>query len=210
MFEPLEPDTTIALRLLYSQNLQFCHEHHLKFCLLDFQKSDEECYLVLAQDPYYVLFFEYYHRTVHILHVPIPTYICEAMIQLMYLKFSYIIFPSPTHHAPPLPNSTQIQINTKLNYVISICKVHYPLHQDEWRIIKEKSCFPVHIGFGFKIQGVGIFPSQIGRCINKFIICQDYHYQPMLLHGMFASLTFSLLISSSSPPSQIFLPLHKS
>lgn len=38
-------------------------------------------------------------------------------------------------------------------------------------MMREKSCLPVHKGRGFRIAGVGIFPSHEGRNINRFIIC---------------------------------------
>ena len=38
-------------------------------------------------------------------------------------------------------------------------------------MMSEKSCLPVHNGRGFRIAGVGIFPSHEGRNISRFIIC---------------------------------------
>ena len=38
-------------------------------------------------------------------------------------------------------------------------------------MMREKSCFPVHKGRGLRIAGVGIFPSQEGKNISRFIIC---------------------------------------
>ena len=38
-------------------------------------------------------------------------------------------------------------------------------------MMSEKSCLPVHNGRGFRMAGVGIFPSQEGRNISRFIIC---------------------------------------
>ncbi len=37
-------------------------------------------------------------------------------------------------------------------------------------MINVNSCFPVHRGFGFKIAGIGSFPSQVGRNMTRVII----------------------------------------
>ena len=34
---------------------------------------------------------------------------------------------------------------------------------------REKICFPVHRGFGFRMAGCGILPSQVGTHMSSFI-----------------------------------------
>lgn len=36
--------------------------------------------------------------------------------------------------------------------------------------MRENNCLPVHIGFGFKMAGSGIFPFQLGSHISRFIM----------------------------------------
>lgn len=37
-------------------------------------------------------------------------------------------------------------------------------------MMRENNCFPVHIGFGFKMAGRGIFPFQLGSHMSRFIM----------------------------------------